>query len=91
MSTALVIGGGAVAGVLSNPEARSWVATNLSGKILPVPMVPGLGVQLNLGANNVLLGLHLDVGQLLPRALSFGPAASTSALGAPPNPYAPIP
>lgn len=91
VSTALVIGGGAVAGVLSSPEARSWVATNLSGKVLPVPIVPGLGIQLNLKADNVLLGLHLDVGQLLPTALGFGPAASTSALGAPPNPYAPSP
>ncbi|MGH3925775.1 MAG: hypothetical protein ACRDTT_23435, partial [Pseudonocardiaceae bacterium] len=91
VSTALVIGGGAVAGVLSSPEARSWAATNLSGKVLPVPMVTGLGIQLNLRANNVLLGLHLDVGQLLPSALGFGPAASTSALGAPPNPSAPTP
>lgn len=89
VSTSLVIGGGAVAGVLSSPDARSWVATNLSGKVLPVPFVPGLGIQLNLKADNVLLGLHLDVGQLLPTALGFGPAASTSALGAPPNPYAP--
>lgn len=91
VSTVVVIGGGAVAGVLSNREARSWVANTLSGQVLPVPKVPGLGIQLNLRANDVLLGLHLDVGQLLPTALGFGPAASTSALGAPPNPYAPIP
>jgi hypothetical protein len=58
VSTALVIGGGTVAGVLSNPEARNWVATNLSGRVLPVSKVPGLGVQLNLRANHVLLGLQ---------------------------------
>src|SRR5262249_7738443 len=86
VSTAVAIGGGAVAGVLSDPDARNWVATTLRGTVYPVPMVPGLGVQLDLGGDSLIVGLHLDVGRLLPAALGFGPGGGT-----PPSPNPPIP
>jgi hypothetical protein len=79
----IVVGGGAIAGVLANPDARQWITSTLNDKIIPVPKVPGLGVQLNLSGENVIVGLHLDVGQVLPKALGFGPAAATTPLGTP--------
>jgi hypothetical protein len=90
VSTGVLIGGGALAGVLSSPEARSWVGSTLGGTVYPVPLVPGLGVQLNLGGDNVILGLHFDVGRYLPSVLGFGPG-SPKALGSPPSPVGPAP
>jgi hypothetical protein len=55
-----------------------------------VPKVPGLGVQLNLSGENVIVGLHLDVGRILPAALGFGPASDTTPLGAPPSAFEPV-
>jgi hypothetical protein len=52
--------------------------------------VPGLGVQLDLGGDSLIVGLHLDVGQFLPKALGFGPG-DANALGSPPDPNAPLP
>src|SRR5262249_3415340 len=85
ISTAITIGGGAIAGILSNADSRSWVENTLRGTVYPVPLVPGLGVQLDLGGDSVIVGLHLDVGQFLPKALGFGPG-DANALGSPPNP-----
>ena len=90
VTQSIVIGGGAIAGVLAAPDARQWVATALADKVIPVPKVPGLGVQLNLTGDKVIVGLHLDVGKLLPASLGFGPASQNTPLGAPPNPYEPV-
>lgn len=79
----VVIAGGAVAGVLANRDARQWITATLNDKIIPVPRVPGLGLQLNLSGNDVVVGLHLDVGTILPAALGFGPASATTPLGRP--------
>ena len=86
VSTSIAIGGGAVASLLANAEARRWIAVTLNDKIIPVPKVPGLSVQLNLSGPAVIVGLHLDVGKILPAALGFGPAVETTPLGAPPTP-----
>lgn len=79
----VVVAGGAVAGVLANRDARQWITATLNDKIIPVPRVPGLGVQLNLSGSTVVVGLHLDVGAILPAALGFGPASATTPLGRP--------
>ena len=79
----VVVAGGAVAGVLANRDARQWITATLNDKIIPVPKVPGLGVQLNLSGNTVIVGLHLDVGAVLPAALGFGRASETTPLGRP--------
>jgi hypothetical protein len=83
VSGSIMVGGGAIAGILANPDARQWITSTLNDKIIPVPKVPGLAVQLNLSGENVIVGLHLDVGQVLPKALGFGPAAATTPLGTP--------
>jgi hypothetical protein len=79
----LVVGGAAIAGILASPDARQWISSTLADKIIPVPKVPGLGVQLNLSGPTVIVGLHLDVGRILPKALGFGPASQTTPLGSP--------
>lgn len=79
----MVVGGGAVAGVLANRDARQWITATLNDKVIPVPKVPGLAVQLNLSGPTVIVGLHLDVGAILPAALGFGPASATTPLGQP--------
>jgi hypothetical protein len=49
-----------------------------------VPGVGGLGVELNTQGDNVMVGLHLDIGRYLPESLGFG-AGSPSAIGGPPG------
>jgi len=88
VTTSVAIVGGALVGVLSHPDARDWFAREIGGKVIPVPGVTGLGAQFNLGGSEVIVGLHLDLGALLPTSLGFGPGGSTRALGEPPNPYA---
>jgi hypothetical protein len=83
VSGSVVVAGGAVAGVLASRDARQWITATLNDKIIPVPRVPGLGVQLNLSGNTVIVGLHLDVGAILPTAVGFGPASVTTPLGRP--------
>ncbi len=89
VSTSIAVGGGAIATLLANADTRRWIGATLNDKIIPVPKVPGLSVQLNLSGPNIIVGLHLDVGKILPASLGFGPASESTPLGAPPNPYAP--
>jgi len=86
----VAVAGGAIVGLLSRPDVRQWITATLNDKIIPVPKVPGLGVQLNLSGNTMIVGLHLDVGKILPAALGFGPASATTPLGAPPGSYDPV-
>lgn len=84
VSSLAMIGGGALAGVVSDPQARSFVFSQLDGKVIPVPGVEGLGVEFNTKGKNLMVGIHLDVGRILPKELGFGPG-SASAIGAPPG------
>jgi len=86
----IVVGGAAITGLLANQETRDLITATLNDVVIPVPKVPGLGVQLNLSGNTMIVGLHLDVGRILPAALGFGPASETTPLGAAPNPYQPV-
>jgi hypothetical protein len=79
----IAVGGGTIVALLANPDVRTWITTTLNDKIIPVPKVPGLGLQLNLAGDNLIVGLHLDVGRILPAALGFGPASATTPLGTP--------
>jgi hypothetical protein len=90
VSGSIVVGGAAITGLLANPDVRQWITATLNDKIIPVPKVPGLGVQLNLSGETMIVGLHLDVGKILPAALGFGPASQTTPLGAPPGAEPPI-
>jgi hypothetical protein len=78
-----VIGGGALAGVMSDAESRNFALGQLNGRVIPVPGVGGLGVELNTEGSNVMVGLHLDIGRYLPESLGFG-AGSAEPIGAPP-------
>ncbi len=88
VSAFTVIGGGALAGIISDPEARRLSLGLLDGKVLPVPKLDWLNLEINTKGNNLMLGLHLDVGQLLPSVLGFR-ASSPKAIGVPQS--APVP
>ena len=84
VSSLAVIGGGALAGAMTDPDAREFGLSQLNGRVIPVPGVGGLGVELNTKGDNIMVGLHLDIGRYLPESLGFGPG-SASAIGAPPG------
>jgi hypothetical protein len=82
ISAFTVIGAGTLAGIISNPEARRFSLGQLNGQVLPVPKVDWLHLEINTQGNNLMLGFHLDVGQLLPSVLGFR-ASSPNAIGVP--------
>ncbi len=85
ISTTALIAGGALAGVISDPSARRFALGQLNGKTLPVPGLNWLRLEINTGGDNLMFGMHIDVGRLLPPSLGFGPS-SPQAIGAPPQP-----
>jgi hypothetical protein len=85
VSTVAVIGLGALGGAMTDPGARQFLIGQLNGRVLPVPGVDWLHLEVNTGGDNLMLGLHVDVGRLLPPILGFGPG-SPSAIGGPPQP-----
>ena len=84
VSSLAVIGGSTLAGAMTDPDARELALSQLNGRVIPVPGLDGLGVELNTKGDNVMLGLHLDVGRFLPESLGFGPG-SAEPIGAPPR------
>ncbi|MFQ5418810.1 MAG: hypothetical protein ACE5EY_00460 [Anaerolineae bacterium] len=84
-SSLAVIGIGALGGAMANPESRQWLLGQLNGRVLPVPGVDPLRLELNTSGDNLMVGLHLDVGRLLPQSWGFGPSAPHP-IGAPPTP-----
>jgi hypothetical protein len=85
VSSLAVIGIGALGGIASDPDARATALGLLDGRPLPVPGLDWMRVEVSTAGENVMVGLHVDVGQLLPPSLGFG-AGSPQALGAPPIP-----
>jgi|GEM_PF-1466727 len=83
VATAIVVP--ALIAALANPQTRSLLLGQINGRILPVPGVPWLHAEVNLGADNLMFGLHADVGRLLPQGWGFGPNDPT-AIGGPPTP-----
>ncbi len=90
ISVFTAIGAGAVAGIISDPEARRLSLAQLNGQVLPVPKVDWLHLEINTQGNNLMLGFHLDVGQLLPSVLGFH-ASSPNAIGGVPEPSTSVP
>lgn len=78
-----VIAGSVLTGVLANRQSREFVFDQLNGRVVPVPGFTALGVEFNTEGDNLMFGLHLDVGALLPPWLRFG-RASLTPIGAPP-------
>jgi hypothetical protein len=65
-----LIGGGAVAGILSQPDTRQFALELLQNRLLPTG-VPGLQFQFNLTGADQRIDFQLNVGALLPRSLGF--------------------
>jgi hypothetical protein len=85
VTTVVSIAIGTLGGAATDPAARSFLISQLNGKILPVPKVPWLNVEVNTEGGNLMVGLHVDVGRLLPPSLGFGPGSPTP-IGGPPGP-----
>ncbi|NJO60874.1 MAG: hypothetical protein HC836_22250 [Richelia sp. RM2_1_2] len=85
VSSVVVIASSALAGVLTNPSAREFALSQLNGRVIPVPGLDWLHLELNTESDNLMMGLHVDVGSLLPSSLGFG-SSSTEPIGAPPSP-----
>jgi hypothetical protein len=85
VSALAVVSGGAFAAILPNPDARRIALSPLNGQTVPVPGVNWLRLELNTADDNLMFGLHVDVGRLLPPSFGFG-AAEPKAIGAPPEP-----
>jgi hypothetical protein len=87
VTAAVLVGGGALAGIVSDPEGREFVLDQLNGRVLPVPGITGLGMELNTSGDNIMVGMHFDVGAVLPEWMGFSPS-SPPAIGGPPTPEA---
>ncbi|BAY61447.1 hypothetical protein NIES22_15120 [Calothrix brevissima NIES-22] len=84
VSTTALIGISAIAGVLSDPNTRQFALNQLNGQTFPVPKANWLRLEINTSGDNLMLGMHVDIGRLLPPQLGFG-ASSPRAIGAPPE------
>jgi hypothetical protein len=70
VSQSALIAGGALAGVLSSPDARQFTLDLLQNRSLPTG-VPGLDFQLNLTGPSPQIKFDLNVGQFLPNQWGF--------------------
>jgi hypothetical protein len=68
---AAAITGGALAGILSDPEARRFLLEQVQDRAIPVPGVPGLRFRFNLTGDNPGVMFDLNVGRLLPESFGF--------------------
>ena len=73
LTTGLSFGAASLGGVLATPGGRSLLS-QLSGVPLPVPKVPWLAFEFSTQDDVIGLGVHVDVGALLPSRFGFGPA-----------------
>lgn len=73
VTASLAIGGIGVAGAMTDPDARSLVFSQVSGRKVPVPGVQGLSVKVDLAKDGRPTGgmLYFNVGSVLPSALGF--------------------
>jgi hypothetical protein len=70
ITQAAIIGGGALAATLSNPEGRQFALDLLQNKALPTG-VPGLNFQFNLAGPDQRVMFTLNLGQFLPSQGGF--------------------
>jgi hypothetical protein len=73
MTSGITFGIGALGGMLATPGGREALS-HLSGVALPVPKAPWLQFEFTTQHDTVGLGVHVDVGALLPERLGFGKA-----------------
>lgn len=89
VSASAAIAIGAITPAMIRPDSRDFLLGQLNGRPIPVPGL-GLAVELNTEGDNLMFGLHLDVGRFLPDSLGFGPSGA-NAIGAPPSPESSFP
>ncbi len=90
VSSLAVIGLGALGGAMSDPTTRQLLVDQLNGRTVPVPGLNWMRLEVNTSADNLMLGMHVDVGQLLPSSWGFK-SSSPSAIGGPPTPQPFVP
>ena len=91
ISVLAMIGGSGATVVLTDTGRRQWAFDQLNGRIWPVPGVNWLRIELNVAPTNLLMGIHIDVGALLPPSWGFAPSAwSPGPLGRPPSGDGPV-
>ncbi len=71
VSQAALITGTALAGVLSDPEARQFTLGLIQNRDIPIPGVPGLTFQFNVTGRDRRILFNLNLGALLPPVLGF--------------------
>lgn len=89
VSASAAIAIGAITPAMIRPDSRDFLLGQLNGRPIPIPGL-GLAVELNTEGDNLMFGLHLDVGRFLPDSLGFGPSGA-NAIGAPPSPESSLP
>jgi hypothetical protein len=77
ITTVASIGLGSLGGALASPASRQWALGALSGKVIPVPGVSWLSVEVNAQDHGFMFGAHVDVGRMLPPSLGFGASPSS--------------
>ena len=77
VSGGVAIVGGVIGGILADPGRRQWAITQLNGRVLPVPGVDWLHLEVNVDPARLFVGAHVDVGALLPPSWGFGPSPWT--------------
>ncbi len=85
VAASVSVAAGTLAPLLIHPSSRQEILPLLNGRVIPVPLLPGYGVEFNFGTSSIMVGVHVDVGQLLPGSWGFGPA-SFHPIGGPPQP-----
>jgi len=65
VSQGVLVGGTALAGVLSNEQSRNFLLNQLQGRNLPVPLVPGLSFQFNITGPEQRIFFNLDLARLI--------------------------
>ncbi len=74
VSGGVAIVGGVIGGILADPGRRKWAIEQLNGRVLPVPGVDWLHIEVNADPAKLFVGAHVDVGALLPPSWGFGPS-----------------
>ncbi|MCW5581046.1 MAG: DUF4157 domain-containing protein [Luteimonas sp.] len=85
VASTAVVSSAMLAPMLGFEEPRDFVLPLVSNLVIPVPGLPGYGVEFEFSEHQLMIGAHLDVGLLLPSFLGFG-GTSLTPFG---NPYAP--
>jgi hypothetical protein len=90
VSGSVVLGTSILAPLLAFDASRNTLLPLLNGRVIPLPGLPGSGVEFRFGEHDVMFGLHLDLGRYLPTVLGFG-AGEAVPLGGPPGAEAAVP